>query len=213
MRRRWQTSRVLCVWGNCFCLRYLHGSSRCTAMRSAAVGVCQQTYWAPQKKYKLEHRQMETSVFGIPINRSTLSLLRTAHFFCSLLLQPLFRNHEGASCVCEFVPWRDSRRSAELWAPRCRMKEIFLKLPAEQLSSPGPVNEIWFMFNFTIFSFSCTWFLDNEKVLVLSAAAGGLLQYCLIITHLPFSCNCIFKIHLVCVLGALCWYWTICAHV
>lgn len=70
-----------------------------------------------------------------------------------LLLQPLFRNNKGASCVCEFLPWRDSRRSTELWARRRRMKEIFLKFPAEQLSSLRPVNRIWFIFNFTIFLF------------------------------------------------------------
>lgn len=92
--------------------------------------------------------KMETSAFGILINWSTPSL-PPPHF----LHKASSENHKGASCVCEFLPCRDSRRSSELWAPRCRMKEIFLKLPAEQLSSPGPVNRIWFMFNFTIFLF------------------------------------------------------------
>lgn len=103
----------------------------------------------------IELRTTGAAVFGILINSSALHSPPTLPPSSAQLasLPPLFRNNKGAGCVCEFLPQSDLRRTCELWAHGCRMKEIFLKLPVKQLSTPGLLKRIWFMFNFPIFLF------------------------------------------------------------
>lgn len=122
-------------------------TQRCESYSKRVPGIYRVLWKVMLKYWKLEGN---VSVWYSDKLINSLSLSST---WLSSVAIPLFRNNKGASCVCEFLPWRDLRRSTELWAPQCRMKEISLKLLAEQLSSPGTLNGIWFMFNFTIFLF------------------------------------------------------------
>ncbi len=85
--------------------------------------------------------------------------------------------------------------------PNAKWKKYFklLKLPAEQLSSPGLESRIWFMFNFTIFLFLAPdfWTMTRASLCLLQ------LENCCnipVITHLAFSCKALSRLRIVIIL-------------
>lgn len=121
---------------------------------SVTASVCQETRWI-SRAGALTDGNVSLLVFRI--NRSTpllLLLLRRAHSFPQKKPQkkPALQK-PWRSELCLWLP-TVARVEEEQWimgAPMQNERKIFLKLPAEQLSSPG-VRElrIWFVFNFTI---------------------------------------------------------------
>lgn len=91
----------------------------------------------------------------------------------------------GAGCVFEFLAWRDSLNYGHGDA---EWKKYFPHFVQSSWALQAQWKELDLCLISPLFLFSCTWLLDNDEGLALSAAAGRLFRYRRTITHLPFSC-------------------------